>query len=86
MEEDEDAYKKQFSQYIKLGITPDEVEDLYKKAHAAIRADPEHKPKPEKTVVKKRWNRAKMNLKERRNRIKQKKEVVIKKLDAEKAE
>ena len=25
MEEDEDAYKRQFSQYINLGITPDEV-------------------------------------------------------------
>lgn len=25
MDEDEDAYKKQFSQYIKLGITPDDV-------------------------------------------------------------
>ncbi|CAL1295222.1 unnamed protein product [Larinioides sclopetarius] len=86
MEEDEDAYKKQFSQYIKLGITPDDTEDMYKKAHAAIRANPEHKTPPEKKVVKRRWNRAKMNLKERRNRIKQKKEAVIKKLDAEKAE
>lgn len=86
MDDDEEAYKKQFSQYIKLGITPDEMEDIYKKAHAAIRADPERKPKPQKTVVKKRWSRAKMNLKERRNRIKQKKEAVIKKLDAEKAE
>ena len=86
MDEDEEAYKKQFSQYIKLGITPDDMEDLYKKAHAAIRADPERLPKPEKTVTKKRWNRAKMNLKERRNRIKQKKAAVIKRLDAEKAE
>ncbi|GFT06802.1 hypothetical protein NPIL_16741 [Nephila pilipes] len=49
-------------------------------------ADPEHKHKPEKTIVKKRWNRGKMNLKERRNRMKQKKEIIIKKLDAEKAE
>ncbi|KFM66007.1 60S ribosomal protein L5-A, partial [Stegodyphus mimosarum] len=57
MDEDEEAYKKQFSQYIKLGITPDDMEDLYKKAHAAIRADPERLPKPEKTVTKKRWNR-----------------------------
>jgi len=83
-EEDEDAYKKQFSQYIKLGISPDGIEEMYKKAHTAIRASPERKPKPEKTVVKKRWQRGKMNLKERRNRIKQKKETVIKKLEAEK--
>lgn len=85
-DEDEEAYKRQFSQYIKLGITHDDMEEIYKKAHAAIRADPERKPRPEKTVVKKRFNRAKMTLKERRNRIKQKKEDIIKKLDAEKAE
>ena len=30
-----------------------------KKAHAAIRADPEAKSKPAKEVTKKRWNRAK---------------------------
>lgn len=86
MDEDEEAYKKQFSQYIKLGINADDIEEIYKKAHATIRANPERKAKPEKIVVKKRWNRAKMNLKERRNRIKQKKAAVIKKLDAEKAE
>jgi len=85
-DEDEEAYKKQFSRYIKLGITPDDMEEIYKKAHAAIRADPEKKPKPEKTVIKKRFNRSKMNLKERRNRIKQKKADIVKKLDEEKAE
>merc|ERR1711974_327964 len=51
MEEDEDAFKRQFSQYAKAGITPEEVEDLYKKAHAAIRSDPS--PKPKKTDRKK---------------------------------
>jgi len=85
-DEDEDAYKKQFSQYIKLGITPEDMEDLYKKAHVAIRKDPAHKPPPPKNIVKKRFNRAKMNLKERKNRIKQKKAAIIKKLDEEKAE
>ena len=29
MEEDEDAYKKQFSQYIKNNVTPDMVKILY---------------------------------------------------------
>ncbi|XP_023241200.1 60S ribosomal protein L5-A-like [Centruroides sculpturatus] len=82
MEEDEEAYKKQFSQYIKLGITADELEDIYKKAHASIRADPERKPQPEKTVVKKRWNRAKMTLSERKNRVEQKKKSFLKKLNA----
>lgn len=30
MEEDEDAYKKQFSRFIKNGVTPDSASSLYK--------------------------------------------------------
>lgn len=82
LDEDEEAYKKQFSQYIKHGISPDDMDEIYKKAHAAIRAEPERKPRPEKAVTKKRWNRAKMTLKERRNRIKQKKAAVVKKIES----
>uniref|UniRef100_G3MKI7 Large ribosomal subunit protein uL18 n=1 Tax=Amblyomma maculatum TaxID=34609 RepID=G3MKI7_AMBMU len=83
LEEDEEAYKRQFSRYNKLGVTADEIEEIYKKAHAAIRADPSHKPKaPRSDVVKKRWNRAKMTLSERRNRVAQKKASYIKKLEA----
>jgi len=41
-EEEPDAYKRQFSRYIKLGINADSIEGLYKKAHEAIRADPTH--------------------------------------------
>merc|ERR1712210_295053 len=40
LEKDEDAYKRQFSGSIKNGITADTVEDMYVKAHAAIRKDP----------------------------------------------
>merc|ERR1712029_1242254 len=54
MEEDEDSYKRQFSRFIKLGITSDELEGMYKKAHAAIRADPTKQAKPQKQVEKKR--------------------------------
>merc|ERR1712170_41383 len=50
MEEDEDAYKKQFSRFIKNGVTPDTVEEMYKKAHASIRANPVHEKKPKKDV------------------------------------
>lgn len=77
--DDEDAYKRQFSQYIKLGITADTVEDMYKKAHAAILENPEHEAKPPKAVKKKRWNRAKMSLKQRKDRVRQKKEGFLKK-------
>jgi large subunit ribosomal protein L5e len=81
-QDDDDAFKKQFAQYIKLGITPDSVEDLYKKAHAAIRENPEHEAKPEKAegqVKKKRWNRAKLSEKQRMDRVRQKKEAFLKK-------
>jgi large subunit ribosomal protein L5e len=60
MEEDEDAYKKQFPQYIKNNVTPDMMEEMYKKAHAAIRENPVYE-KPKKEVKKKRWNRSKMS-------------------------
>merc|ERR1712150_51988 len=59
-EESEDAYKRQFSQFIKNGITADSIEDMYVQAHAAIRADPTPKAKEAKEVTPKRWNRAKM--------------------------
>ncbi|CAL8346089.1 unnamed protein product [Merluccius merluccius] len=73
MEEDEDAYKKQFSRFIKNGVAPDTVEEMYKKAHAAIRANPAHQKKPKKDVKKKRWNRAKLSLAQRKDRVAQKK-------------
>ncbi|XP_060991541.1 large ribosomal subunit protein uL18-like [Dama dama] len=49
IEEDEDAYKKQFSQHI-TNITPDMLEEMYKKAHAAIRENPVYEKKPKKEV------------------------------------
>jgi len=83
MEEDEDAYKKQFSRFSKLGITPDELETIYQKAHTAIRADPEYKPKPKKTYeTKKRFNAKKITLADRKNRIAQKKKAVLQRLEA----
>ncbi|XP_077986311.1 large ribosomal subunit protein uL18-like [Glandiceps talaboti] len=82
-EEDEDAYKKQFSQYIKLGINPDDVEEMYKKAHAAIREDPTHQPKEKKEVKTKRWNRKKLSLAQRKDRVKQKKASFLRAQEAE---
>ena len=40
MEDEPEKYQSLFSAYIKQGIEPDGLEDLYKKVHAAIRADP----------------------------------------------
>lgn len=85
-ENDEEAYKRQFSQFIKNGVTGTQVEEMYKKAHAAIRADPEAKPAAKKDVTKKRWNRVKLSNAQRKARVAQKKEAFLKTLSAEAAE
>lgn len=50
MEDEQEKYQAHFSEYIKKGVSPDNMEDLYKKVHAAIRADPSSvkstKPEP----------------------------------------
>jgi len=64
--------QKVFSQYIKSKVAPDDIEKMWAKAHAQIRADPVYVPtkKPEnpKHV---RYNPKKKNLKQRKDRIKQ---------------
>jgi len=84
-EEDPEAFKRQFSKYIKLGIAADQIETIYKNAHAAIRADPALPKKETKAPAasKKRWNRCKLTLAERKNRVAQKKAAFIKKLEAQ---
>ncbi|XP_076436523.1 large ribosomal subunit protein uL18-like isoform X2 [Babylonia areolata] len=79
--EDEALYQKQFSRYIKLGITSAGMEEMYKKCHANIRENPEAKAKSEKTVTKKRWNRSKLSKAQRMARVKQRKEAYLKKLE-----
>eukprot|EP00917_Polyrhabdina_sp_WS-2016_P022776 GHVP01049377.1.p1 GENE.GHVP01049377.1~~GHVP01049377.1.p1 ORF type:complete len:313 (-),score=37.78 GHVP01049377.1:172-1110(-) len=39
--EDKEAYERQFSDYIKLGVDPDSIEDTYKTVHAKIRENPD---------------------------------------------
>lgn len=80
-EEDDDAYKRQFSQFIKNGVTGDNIEEMYKKCHAAIRADPEPKSRGPREVKVKRWNRAKMSKAQRDDRVRQKKAYVMKNLE-----
>lgn len=83
-EDDDDLYKKQFSQYIKNGITPEGVEAIYTNAHKAIREDPSPKDKkPPREGKVKRWNRAKISKQQRDNRVKQIKTAFLKKLEAE---
>jgi len=82
-EEDEDAFKKQFSQYIKEGITPDTIEAMYTKAHEAIRADPAHSPSGKETFKGKRYLRKKLSLAQRKDSAKQKKDAYRRKLAEE---
>lgn len=77
-DDDEDTFKKQFSKFVENGVTPDNIEEMYKKCHAAIRADPSPAAKPEKTVKTKRWNRVKMSLKQRMDSVRQKKVAYLK--------
>jgi large subunit ribosomal protein L5e len=83
--EDEDSYKRQFSQYIKNGITAESIESMYKKAHAEIKKDPSVKSalkaKPA-GYKQKRWNRAPLTKTQRMDRVKQKKASFLKKLKA----
>ncbi|KAI9111249.1 hypothetical protein K1719_017860 [Acacia pycnantha] len=70
MEDEPEKYQSHFSEYIKLGLEPDGLEEMYKKVHAAIRADPTVK-KSEKEQPKehKRFNLKKLTYDERKARL-----------------
>jgi len=83
-EEDNEAFKRQFSKYIALGIRADDLEPAYKKAHAAIRADPSHtKTKKAAPATAKRWNKAKLTLEQRKQYVSERKAAFLAKLKAE---
>ncbi|OVA05159.1 Ribosomal protein L18/L5 [Macleaya cordata] len=69
MEDEPEKYQSHFSEYVKRGIDADGIEELYKKVHAAIRADPTAK-KSEKEQPKqhKRYNLKKLTYDERKNK------------------
>ncbi|OIW02335.1 hypothetical protein TanjilG_11229 [Lupinus angustifolius] len=70
IEDEPEKYQTHFSEYIKRGIEADGLEALYKKVHAAIRADPtpkkSDKPKPKEH---KRYNLKKLTYEERKNKL-----------------
>lgn len=74
LEEDEDAYQKHFSQYIKAGIQPDDIEDIYLEAHKKIREDPSFtkKEKVAGIVHNTSWRQKKRTYDERKQAIKDK--------------
>jgi len=87
-ENEEEAYNRQFKRYVDAGIGPDDLEGIYKKAHAAIRKDPLLKRSPlekgsfgdkrgkpkdaEFKFPKKRFNAAKTTIEQKKARIRQK--------------
>jgi len=85
VEADEAAFNSRFSAYHRAGVKPEGIEKMYASAHAAIRANPSSKrgatdkgyfcqPRAAPKYAdypKKRWNRAKINIAQRKDRIKQ---------------
>jgi len=84
-EDDEEAYKRQFSRYIALNIGGDGLEGIYKAAHAAIRKDPNVPRGPKergafktregdkpKEYPKKQWMQLKLSKKQKAGRVRQK--------------
>jgi len=85
--ESPDTYKRQFSRWLGAGVdSSKKLEDLYKKAHAAIRKDPTKardpkevgnfktaaKPRdPQKKFVKKHFHAVKKSVEQRKGRVKQ---------------
>ncbi|KAK4717625.1 hypothetical protein R3W88_015963 [Solanum pinnatisectum] len=70
MEDEPEKYQTHFSLYIKSGLEADNLEEMYKKVHAAIRADPSPKKsgkQPPKTH--KRYNLKKLTYEERKAKL-----------------
>lgn len=62
------------------------MENIYKNAHAAIRSNPEQEKKEKAPPAKpKRWNRRKLTLAERKDRVAQKKKSFLAKFEEEEA-
>lgn len=71
--ESPEDYQEHFKRYIDNGVTADSVAEIYKKAHAAIRADPSFAKKaPKEGITPKRYGKRKLNIKQRKDKVKQK--------------
>uniref|UniRef100_A0A0D9V8Z0 Large ribosomal subunit protein uL18 C-terminal eukaryotes domain-containing protein n=1 Tax=Leersia perrieri TaxID=77586 RepID=A0A0D9V8Z0_9ORYZ len=69
-EEEPEKYQAHFSEYLKKGIDADGMEGLYKKVHAAIRADPTMAKSTKKPpTTHKRYNLKKLTYEQRKARL-----------------
>lgn len=73
-----EEFQSHFSRFIKEGLTAEGLEEMYKSAHAAIRADPSRQKREKVTEHKKLKRKRKLSLAEKKNRIKQKKASALK--------
>ncbi|KAF3668214.1 60S ribosomal protein L5-1, partial [Capsicum annuum] len=70
MEDEPEKYQSHFSMYLKSGVEPDNIEEMYKKVHAAIRADPSPKKSGKQPPKQhKRYNLKKLTYEERKARL-----------------
>lgn len=69
---------------ISIFLCNQQLEPAYKKAHAAIRADPSHpKTKKPAPATAKRWNKAKLTLEQRKQYVSDRKAAFLAKLKSE---
>lgn len=71
-EEDPEKYQVQFAKFVRAGVDSDDLEDLYKKVHAAIRADPapQKKARSKPADAGKRWKTPKQGYEARKAALK----------------
>jgi large subunit ribosomal protein L5e len=75
LSEQPELYNRQFSQFIKAGVNADNLEEMYTKAHEAIRANPTRKAATKAAVEQhgsKKFQKAPLNKKQRDDRVRQK--------------
>ena len=83
LDDNPDRYKRQFAVIAKNNIKADDIPKIYKAAHAAIRKDPSYVKKvPKKPEVQKHFGKTKLNLKQRKDKVKQKKAAFERRLAA----
>lgn len=84
-EEDPERYKVAFAKFIAAGKEPDDIEEMYRSCHTAIRADPKFVKKPKADITNKREGNKittskgtsyvrnqKYSLKQRKDKVRQK--------------
>jgi len=82
-DDDDEAYRRQFSGFIKAGVEAEGIEEMYKNCHEAIREDPSPKEKVNFEGKIKRWTKAKCSRQQRQARVKQIKAYFLKKKEEE---